>query len=56
MTKDRFRRMMVSNKSSSGQKDPLSIVAHERSSQYELCDELERIADQLGGTVDVQLC
>jgi hypothetical protein len=48
--------MMVSNESSNNQNDPLSIVAHERSSQYELCDELERIADQLGGPVDVQLC
>jgi hypothetical protein len=56
MDKERFDRMMVSNESSNNQNDPLSIVAHERSSQYELCDELERIADQLGGPVDVQLC
>jgi len=56
MTKDRFRKMMVSNEISSNQNDPLSIVAYERSSQFELCDELERIADQLGGPVDVHLC
>ena len=56
MTKDRFDRMMVSSESSNDQNDPLSIVAHERASQYELCDDLERIADQLGGPVDVQLC
>jgi hemerythrin-like domain-containing protein len=48
--------MMVSKKTSRNQNDPLSIVAHERSTQYELCDELECIADQLGGPVDVQLC
>ncbi len=56
MIKDWFDRMMVSNESGNNQNDPLSIVANERSSQYELCDELERIADQLGGPVDVQLC
>jgi hypothetical protein len=56
MTKDRFDRMMVSNESSNNQNDPLSIITHERSAQYELCDELECIADQLGGPVDVQLC
>ena len=56
MTKDRFNRMMVSDESSNNQNDPLAIVAHERASQYELCNDLERIADQLGGPVDVQLC
>ena len=55
MTKDRFDRMVVSKESSNDQNDPLSIVAHERASQYELCDELERIADQLGGPVDAHL-
>jgi hypothetical protein len=48
--------MMVSKKTRRNQNDPLSIVAHERSAQYELCDELECIADQLGSPVDVQLC
>ena len=36
--------------------DPLSVIAHDRSRLYEICDELEQIADQLGGQVNVQLC
>ena len=38
------------------QNDPLSVIAGDHSRQYEICDELECIADQLGGQVDVQLC
>ncbi|MGI9511255.1 MAG: hypothetical protein ACR2OL_00005 [Anderseniella sp.] len=35
---------------------PLSVIEHDRSSLYDMCDDLERIADQLGGSIDIQLC
>lgn len=42
---------------SSGQKfDALSIVIQGRRHQRNLCDDLEQIADQLGGPVDPRLC
>ena len=36
------------------QNDPLAIIAYDRSRQYEICDELEHIADQLGSRFAVQ--
>ena len=33
--------------------DPLSVIAAERTQQYRICDDLERLADQLGGPVDI---
>lgn len=38
------------------QHDPLSIITCGRNRQFEICDEMERIADQLGGPIDVQQC
>lgn len=35
---------------------PLSVIEHDRTSLYRICDDMERIADQLGGSVDIQLC
>ncbi|MEO9874886.1 MAG: hemerythrin domain-containing protein [Anderseniella sp.] len=35
---------------------PLSVIARDRTSLYEICDDMERIADQLGGSIDIQLC
>ena len=37
-------------------RDPLMIIAQERGSQRKVCDDLEQIADQLGGLVDQGLC
>lgn len=36
--------------------DPLSVIIWERTDQLNICGDLERIADQLGGTVDRGLC
>lgn len=47
---------MSTESSIANQIDPLSVIANDRSRLYEICDELEQIADQLGGQVDVQLC
>jgi len=33
--------------------DPLSVIAAERAQQYRICDDLERLADQLGGPLDI---
>ena len=33
--------------------DPLSVIAAERTQQYRICDDLERLADQLGGPLDI---
>ena len=46
--------MMSIKKSKIDQNDPLSIIAYDRSRQYEICDELEHIADQLADRSDVQ--
>jgi iron-sulfur cluster repair protein YtfE (RIC family) len=35
---------------------PLSVIASDRNDLYEICDDMERIADQLGGAIDIQLC
>ena len=35
---------------------PLSVIARDRISLYDICDDMERIADQLGGSIDIQLC
>jgi hypothetical protein len=35
---------------------PLSVIARDRTGLYEICDDMERIADQLGGSIDIQLC
>ncbi|MEN8764189.1 MAG: hypothetical protein ABF290_17395 [Thiogranum sp.] len=35
---------------------PLSVIASDRTDLYEICDDMERIADQLGGAIDIQLC
>lgn len=35
---------------------PLSVIARDRANLYEICDDMERIADQLGGSIDIQLC
>lgn len=35
---------------------PLSVIARDRTCLYEICDDLECIADQLAGSVDIQLC
>ena len=48
--------MMSKTSSKIDHNDPLSVIAHDRSRLYEICDELEQIADQLGGQVNVQLC
>ena len=36
--------------------EALSLIMQERSRQRDFCDELEQIADQLGGPVDPRLC
>jgi hemerythrin-like domain-containing protein len=36
--------------------DPLSVLFAGRTLQYRICDDLELLADQLGGLVDVALC
>ena len=35
---------------------PLSVIASDRTCLYEICDDMERMADQLGGSIDIQLC
>ena len=35
---------------------PLSVIARDRTCLYEICDDMERMADQLGGSIDIQLC
>jgi len=35
---------------------PLSVIASDRADLYKICDDMERIADQLGGAIDIQLC
>jgi hypothetical protein len=47
---------MSTESSKIDQNDPLSVIAYDRTRQFEICDELEHIADQLGSRVDVQLC
>ncbi len=34
----------------------MSLIERDRTSLYKICDDLERIADQLGGSIDIQLC
>ncbi len=36
--------------------DPIELIRQERSWQRHFCDELERLADQLGGPLDTKLC
>lgn len=36
--------------------DPLSVIVQDRTTQRTICDNLEQIADQLGGPVDHGLC
>lgn len=36
--------------------DPMSVIALERDRQRQVCDELEQLADQLGGPLDVRMC
>ena len=36
--------------------DPMSAIALERDSQRQLCADLERLADALGGPVDARMC
>jgi hypothetical protein len=36
--------------------DPLAVIELERAQQRKMCDDLERLADQLGGVLDVKLC
>ncbi len=33
--------------------DPTSVITAERTHQYQICDDLERLADQLGGPFDL---
>ncbi len=35
---------------------PLSVIERDRAGLYEICDDMERIADQLGGSIDIRLC
>ena len=35
---------------------PLSVIASDRADLYKICDDMDRIADQLGGAIDIQLC
>ena len=42
--------------SSRQESDALSIIIQERRNQRDLCDDLEQVADQLGGPVDSRLC
>jgi hypothetical protein len=48
--------MQMPTPSSRQESDALSIVIQERRNQRDLCDDLEQIADQLGGPVDSRLC
>ena len=36
--------------------DPLLVIELERDCQRRICDDLERLADQLGSPLDIQLC
>lgn len=36
--------------------DPMAVIEQERDCQRQMCDDLERLADQLGGPLDVKLC
>jgi len=36
--------------------DPIDVIRQERTWQRHFCDELERLADQLGGPLDTNLC
>jgi hypothetical protein len=36
--------------------DPMAVIALERDRQRQVCDDLEQLADQLGGPLDVKLC
>ncbi len=36
--------------------DPMAVIKLERDWQRQVCDKLERLADQLGGPLDVNLC
>ncbi len=35
---------------------PLSVIERDRTCLYGICDDMEQIADQLGGSVDIRLC
>lgn len=48
--------MKRSLKTASVSGDPLSVIVRVRSTQRTICDNLEQIADQLGGPVDHDLC
>ncbi len=41
---------------SNRQEDPLAVIIRERGELRRICDDLEQIADQLGGPVDGRLC
>jgi len=43
-------------KTTSVSTDPLSVIVQNRTTQRTICDNLEQIADQLGGPVDHDLC
>ena len=45
-----------SPKTASVSNDPLSVIVQDRSNQRVICDHLEQIADQLGGSVNRDLC
>jgi hypothetical protein len=45
---------MSTESSKIDQNDPLSVIAYDRTRQFEICDELEHIADQLGSRFAVQ--
>lgn len=36
--------------------DPTAVIALERDRQRQVCDDLEQLADQLGGPLDIRLC
>jgi len=36
--------------------DPMAAIEQQRDCQRQMCDDLERLADQLGGPLDVKLC
>ncbi len=36
--------------------DPMSVIALERNRQLQVCDDLEQLADKLGGPLDVGMC
>lgn len=49
-------RMMSTASYTIDQNDPLTVITRGHRRQRKICDELECIADQLGGHLDVQLC